>query len=337
MFIDEADILVKAGDGGDGCVGFRREKHVPRGGPNGGEGGRGGSIFMLADEQITTLLDMTQRSTYRAASGHRGQGHLRSGKSGDDVIIRVPVGTIVRDGDRGHVLRDLKTPGERICVARGGRGGHGNAWFASATDQTPRVAESGLPGDARRLHLELKLIADVGLVGLPNAGKSTLLSRLSAAHPKIAAYPFTTRTPQLGIVEGPGYARFVMADIPGLIEGAHLGVGLGHEFLKHIERTRIIVHIVDVAPVEGTLQPANAYKVVREELAAYSADLAKRPEIVVANKLDITGADAGVKKLKKVAGKNVLAISAVTGVGLEALRRHILKVLSELPAAEPGR
>ncbi len=334
MFIDEAEIEVKAGDGGRGCISFRREKHVPRGGPSGGEGGRGGSIYLLADEQITTLLDMTQRSTYRAASGRGGSGHKRTGKSGDDLVIRVPVGTIVKDAERGHVLRDMTAPGERLCVARGGRGGHGNAWYATAIDQTPRIAEEGEPGEHRRLALELKLIADVGLVGLPNAGKSTLLSRLSSAHPKIAAYPFTTRQPQLGIVEGPGFFRFVMADIPGLIEGAHVGVGLGHEFLRHIERTRLIVHIVDAAPLDGSPDPGKAWRTVRDELAAYSADLARRPEIVVANKLDLTGAEKGVKRLEKAAGRKVVAISAVAGTGLEELRRQIVKALGELPKPE---
>ena len=331
MFIDEVTITLKAGDGGDGCVSLRREAHVPRGGPNGGDGGRGGSIYLLADVQITTLLDMTQRSTWRAHDGRNGMGKLMHGKSAEDIDIHVPVGTIVRDAARGHVLRDMVTPGERLCVARGGRGGHGNAWFATAIDRTPRHAEEGEAGEERKLHLELKLIADVGLVGLPNAGKSTLLSHLSAAHPKIAAYPFTTRQPHLGIVEGPGYFRFVMADIPGLMEGAHLGVGLGTEFLKHVERTRLIVHVVDAAPVEGTPTPVKAYRIVRKELAAYSADLAKRPEIVVANKTDLTDADQGVKKLRKAVGKDVVAISAVTGAGLDELRRVIIQALAELP------
>ncbi|HUV39010.1 MAG TPA: GTPase ObgE [Planctomycetota bacterium] len=335
MFIDEAEIEVEAGRGGDGCVSFRREKHVPRGGPNGGDGGRGGSIFLRADEQIGTLLDMTQRARYVAESGRAGSGKRHTGKSGEDVIIRVPVGTIVRDADRGNVLRDLDTPGQEICVARGGRGGHGNKFFATATEQTPRHAEEGEPGQRRRLHLELKLIADVGLVGLPNAGKSTLLSRLSKAHPKIADYPFTTLTPQLGIVEGPGQERFVMADIPGLIEGAHQGVGLGDAFLRHIERTRLIVHIVDVAPIEGAPAVVEAYRVIRNELAAYSRNLAARPEVVVANKLDLTGAAQGVKLLRETVDKDVCAISAAVGTGLKELLRRILHALKELRQADP--
>ena len=330
MFIDEADISVKAGDGGDGCLSFRREKHVPRGGPDGGDGGRGGSIYICADEQIATLLDMTQRARYVAENGRPGSGKLRRGKSGEDLTIRVPAGTIIRDRDRGNVLRDLKKPGERLCVARGGRGGHGNKFFASAVNQTPRYAEEGTPGQERRLHLELKLIADVGLVGLPNSGKSTMLSRLSSAHPKIADYPFTTLQPQLGIVEGPEYFRFVMADIPGLIEGAHRGVGLGDEFLKHIERTRIILHIVDAAPAEGAPTPDEAYRVVRRELAAYSADLAARPEIVAANKMDLTGGADGLEALKRVVPGEVCATSAVAGTGLENLRRRIVAAVSEL-------
>ena len=292
VFIDEAEILVKAGDGGDGCVSFRREKHVPRGGPDGGDGGRGGNISMRADEQITTLLDMTQRARYIAQDGRPGSGKRRHGKSGQDIVILVPAGTIVRDSNRGNVLRDLTRPGEEVCVVRGGRGGRGNKAFAGPTNQTPRHAEEGKPGQERLLHLELKLIADVGLVGLPNAGKSTLLSRLSSAHPKIADYPFTTLQPQLGIVEGPDDVRFVMADIPGLLEGAHRGVGLGDEFLRHIERTRVILHVVDAAPAEGAPRPDAAYAVVRRELAAYSAELAARPEMVVANKLDLTDAQA---------------------------------------------
>jgi len=335
MFIDEAKIVVKAGDGGNGCVSFRREKHVPRGGPNGGDGGRGGSIHLRTDTQITTLLDMTQRARYVAENGRPGSGKLRSGKSGEDIIIRVPVGTIVRDALRGNILRDLNKPGQQICVARGGRGGHGNKFFANAVDQTPRHAEEGHPGEERTLHLELKLIADVGLVGLPNAGKSTLLSRLSKAQPKIADYPFTTLSPQLGIVEGPEHQRFVMADIPGLIEGAHQGVGLGDAFLRHIERTRLILHMVDVAPMQGAPKPDEAYRVIRGELAAYSTELASRPEIVVANKLDLTEAEEGVKLLRKTVDNELCAISAVTGTGLQRLMHRILLQLKELRQADP--
>jgi GTP-binding protein len=338
MFIDEAVISVKGGDGGRGCVSFRREKYVPRGGPNGGDGGRGGSIWLLADTQVYTLLDMSQRATYVAKRGQMGQGHLRHGKSAEDIVIGVPVGTIVRDRDRGNVLRDMTVPGERICVARGGRGGHGNRFFTTSTDQAPRRAEDGQKGEERRLQLELKLIADVGLVGLPNAGKSTLLSRMSKAHPKVAAYPFTTLQPQLGIAAGPDYSRFVVADLPGLIEGAHLGVGLGDEFLRHIERTRLIVHIIDVAPGDGSTPPDKAYQVVRGELAAYSEDLAKRPEIIVANKMDLTDAAKGLKLLKKaVKRKPVYPISAVTGAGIREVILRIHTKLKQLrEKAAPG-
>jgi len=333
MFIDEAEIFVKAGDGGDGCVSFRREKHVPRGGPDGGDGGRGGSILIRADEQITTLLDMTQRARYIAASGRPGSGKRRHGKSGDDVVILVPVGTIVRDRDRGNVLRDFTRHGEELYVVRGGRGGRGNKALAGPLNQTPREAEEGEPGGERWLHLELKLIADVGLIGLPNAGKSTLLSRLSSAHPKIADYPFTTLQPQLGIVEGPDDVRFVMADIPGLLEGAHRGVGLGDEFLRHIERTRVLLHVVDAAPVEGAPAPDEAYAIVRRELAAYSAGLAARPEIVVANKLDLTGAELGVKALRRTVDKEICAVSAAVGTGLDDLKRRISHFIKGLRQA----
>ena len=335
MFIDEANIFVKAGDGGNGCVSFRREKHVPRGGPNGGNGGRGGSVIIRTDEQMATLLDMTQRARYLGENGRPGSGKRRQGKSGEDVVIRVPAGTIIRDRDRGNVLRDLTRPGEEVRVARGGRGGRGNKAFATATDQTPRHAEEGKPGEERWLQLELKLIADVGLVGLPNAGKSTLLSRMSSAHPKIADYPFTTLQPQLGIVEGPDYVRFVMADIPGLLEGAHQGIGLGDEFLRHIERTRLILHIVDAAPGEGAPPPDEAYRVVRQELAAYSADLGGRPEIVVANKMDLTGAELGVKVLRGIVDNELCAVSAAVGTGLDDLTRRISRLITELRQPSP--
>ncbi|KPJ56564.1 MAG: hypothetical protein AMS16_02160, partial [Planctomycetes bacterium DG_58] len=289
-----------------------------------------------ADEQLATLLDMTQRARYVAENGRPGSGKRRHGKSGQDVIVRVPVGTIVRDRDRGNVLRDLTHAQEEVCVARGGRGGRGNKAFATATDQTPRHAEEGKPGEERWLHLELKLIADVGLVGLPNAGKSTLLSRMSSAHPKIADYPFTTLQPQLGIVSGPDYVRFVMADIPGLLEGAHEGIGLGDEFLRHIERTRLILHVIDAAPAEGAPTPDEAYRIVRREIAAYSSDLTGRPEIVVANKMDLTGAELSVKTLRAVVGTTELcAVSAVVGTGLNDLIRRISQRVKELRQTVP--
>jgi len=248
VFIDEADITVIGGDGGNGCVSFRREKHVPRGGPDGGDGGDGGSVLVEAREGLNTLAHLSGRHHWRAGRGAHGTGKDRHGRKGEDVIVPVPPGTVIRDADRGTVLKDLTDPGARVCVAAGGRGGRGNTHFASPTHQTPRRAEPGEPGQRRRLSLELKLIADVGLLGRPNAGKSTLLARLSSARPKVAAYPFTTTEPVLGIVELSGERRFVMADIPGLIEGAHRGAGLGDAFLRHVERTRLLVHLVDIRP-----------------------------------------------------------------------------------------
>jgi len=334
MFIDEAVIHLKAGDGGRGCVSFRREMHVPRGGPDGGNGGRGGSIFFLADPHVNTLMDVSQRASYVADSGLAGSGHLRHGKAGRDVTIHVPVGTIVHDIDRAIILKDLDTEGQSICIVKGGQGGFGNKHFATATHQTPTEAGPGEPGQQRNIRLELKLVADVGLVGLPNSGKSTLLSRLSAARPKIADYPFTTLHPQLGIVEGPNMARFVLADIPGLIEGAHLGVGLGDEFLRHIARTRLILHLVDAAPPEGTPTPDVAYSQVRRELESYSDALAKRPEIVVVTKMDLTEAPEGLRLLQKIVPGPVYAISAVTGQGLRELVIAVLDFLRNLESGD---
>ena len=336
MFIDEAVIQLKAGDGGRGCVSFRREKHVPRGGPDGGDGGNGGSIYFVADTRIATLMDVSQRATYAAHHGAPGSGHLRHGKAGRDITIRVPVGTILHDIDRNLVLKDLDTDGQRLCVVHGGRGGRGNKHFASATHQTPTEFEPGEPGQQRNLRLELKLVADVGLVGLPNSGKSTLLSRLSAARPKIADYPFTTLHPQLGIVEGPDLERFVMADIPGLIEGAHLGVGLGDEFLRHIERTRLVLHLVDAAPCDGTVRPDVAYTQVRKELESYSQELVSRPEMVVVTKMDLTGAKDGLKLIRKTVKSPVHPISAVTGLGLHELVTAVVLKLRDLPPGKPS-
>ena len=329
MFIDEAKIYVKAGDGGNGCVGFRREKHVPRGGPDGGDGGNGGSIYLLANARINTLMDVSQRAREIADDGAHGMGHLKDGKAGREIVIQVPVGTIVADVKRDIVLKDMDKDGERICVVRGGRGGRGNKHFATATNQTPREAELGRAGEERTLHLELKLVADVGLVGLPNSGKSTLLSRLSRARPKIADYPFTTLHPQLGIVEGSDMRRFVMADIPGLIEGAHRGVGLGDEFLRHIERTRILLHMVDGGPLEGAVPPDVAYRQIRNELNSYSAELTKRPEMVVVTKMDLPEATEGLGLMREIVDGPVYAISAVTGAGLPELVGAILGRLQE--------
>jgi len=326
MFIDEAEIVVKGGDGGKGCVSFRREKFVPKGGPDGGDGGDGGDVILRARHDINTLMDLTHRREYRAEDGQNGMGAKKAGKDGRDLVINVPPGTIIHDATTGRVLRDLSTPGIEVVIAHGGRGGRGNAHFATSVNQTPRYAEDGKPGEQRRLRLELKLIADVGLVGLPNAGKSTLLSRLSSARPKIAPYPFTTREPQLGIVAGGDYRRLVVADLPGLIEGAHTGVGLGDEFLRHIERTRLIVHMVDIAPLAGP-KPAEAYRIIRNELRQYSRALSEKPEVIVANKMDLTGSRKSLTALKKAVGVEVIPISAVTGQGLPVLVEALFQKL----------
>lgn len=331
-FLDEVDIEVFGGDGGNGCVSFRREKYVPRGGPDGGDGGDGGSIYLLADAQYNTLQHLAGHHHWRAQRGGHGEGKNCHGRKGQEVHIRVPPGTIIYDADHGTLLKDLAGPGERVCVATGGRGGRGNTAFKSPTNQAPRTAEPGTDGEFKRLHLELKLIADVGLVGKPNAGKSTLLSRVSAARPKIAAYPFTTLSPNLGIVELPDYRRFVMADIPGLIEGAHEGAGLGDAFLRHVERTRVLVHMVDLCPLDG--EPAEHYLAIRRELEQYSPALAAKPEIIVGNKMDLTASDEHLQQLREQIGAEVIPISAVTGRGLEVLGERIWAALQEHPSEQ---
>ena len=284
--IDEARIFVRSGKGGNGCVSLRREKFVPKGGPDGGDGGRGGSVILFADPHLDTLLPFRYKPHFFAEPGEQGSGSSKHGRDGRDRRVAVPVGTQIRDEDTDEVLADLDEPGQEIIVAAGGMGGFGNEHFKSATNQTPREATPGEPAIERTLGLELKLIADVGLVGLPNAGKSTLLSAVSKARPKIANYPFTTLAPQPGIAELPGDRRLVIADIPGLIEGAADGAGLGHDFLKHIERTRVIVHLVDLAPLDGT-DPARNHEIIRHELHAFSPELASKPELVVFNKVDL--------------------------------------------------
>lgn len=329
MFVDEVDIVVIGGRGGNGCVSFRREKFVPHGGPDGGDGGHGGSVHVQADGSFNTLQHLAGKHHWRAPNGRHGEGKNRHGRSGRDIVVLVPPGTIIRDAGYGLLLKDLTAPGQSICVAAGGRGGRGNTHFKSATNQAPRQAEPGEAGQQRTLHLELKLIADAGLIGKPNAGKSTLLSRLSAARPKIAAYPFTTLSPCLGIVEAGGNRRFVLADIPGLIEGSHSGSGLGDAFLRHVERTRVLVHMVDICPISGS-DPAEDYRAIRKELASYSPTLAAKSEIVVANKMDLTDADAHLRSFRKALEADVVAISAVTGRGLPQLVRRIWKTLAEL-------
>ncbi len=323
MFIDEAVIEVFAGDGGNGCVGMRREKYVPLGGPDGGDGGRGGSVFIEAVAGIDTLLDMVGRHHWRAQRGEHGMGKKKAGSDGDDLVIRVPPGTMVYDGEAQLLLADLAEAGRKIKVARGGKGGRGNWHFATPTRQAPDFAEPGQPGQHRHLRLELRLIADVGIIGMPNAGKSTLLARVSAAHPKIADYPFTTLVPQLGIAELDADRRLILADIPGLIEGAHEGAGLGLEFLRHIERTRLLVHVLDMLPLDGT-KPIDAYRAIRGELAAYSPALERKPEILVANKMDLPGVAEALADLRgELSGKSVVAISAVSGAGVRPLLEEL--------------
>lgn len=333
MFVDQVSIYCKAGDGGDGCLSFRREPYVPRGGPNGGDGGDGGSVIVRASTNIGSMANIVGHKHWRAERGKHGEGSLRTGKRGEDVEILVPPGTIVRDTDRGHVLKDLVEDGDFVIVAKGGKGGKGNKHFATSTNQTPREFERGFPGEERNVTLELKLIADVGLIGKPNAGKSTLLSRLSRATPEIANYPFTTKYPNLGLVRVGFDHQFVMADIPGLIEGAHAGVGLGHEFLKHVERTRILVHLVEPDPMDGT-DPVENYRAIHEELELYDSTLIERPEIVVVTKCELPDAAAAAELLAESTGKPVRLISAVTGKGLPDLIKEILSLLEEAAEAE---
>lgn len=334
MFIDEVIIYVKAGDGGNGCVAFRREKFVPRGGPSGGDGGRGGDVILVSSQHYNTLLHLRYNPEQRAERGRHGEGSNRTGRNGASVEVPVPVGTVVGDAATGEVLHDLTRPGERFVVARGGRGGRGNARFATSTHQAPTEHEPGRPGQEWRLRLELKLLADVGLVGFPNAGKSTLISRISAARPKIADYPFTTLEPHLGVVSLEDQRTFVVADIPGLIEGAHEGHGLGTRFLRHIERTRLLAHMVDVSAASDR-DPVRDFEVVMNELASFSPELARKPLLVVAAKIDAAQDPARVEALRAMAavkGLPFVAISSVTGTGLGELKR----AMAERVLAGPG-
>ncbi len=330
MFVDEAKIRVKAGDGGNGCMAFRREKFVPRGGPSGGDGGRGGDVIMESSERHNTLVHFRFNPEYKAERGRHGEGSNCTGREGADVLLKVPVGTIVYDELTGEMAHDFSGPDERIVIAHGGRGGRGNARFATSTHQAPREHEQGFPGEERVLRLELKLLADVGLVGFPNAGKSTLISRISAARPKIADYPFTTLQPNLGVVvvgEAPDEFGFVVADIPGLIEGASEGAGLGTQFLRHIERTRLLVHLVDVSDASGRPDPAADYEVITKELASFGGGLDGKPTIVAASKMDAANKDK-LAKLKRYCKRKKLelyAISAVTGEGIEDLKWAMAK------------
>lgn len=329
MFIDVATIHVKAGDGGNGCLSFRREKYIAKGGPDGGDGGRGGAIIFEAAGDLDTLLDFKGRHAFKAGTGGDGEGRNRHGADGDDLVIKVPPGTLIYDTDFDLMIKDMNKADMRICICRGGRGGRGNRTFATSTHQTPRETTPGKVGQERNLRLELKLIADVGLVGLPNAGKSTLVSRCSAARPKIADYPFTTLEPVLGIVDLSDYRRFVMADIPGLIEGAHSGSGLGHDFLKHIERTTVLAHIVDIMPSDGS-EPIENYHAIRNELEKYSEILSEKQEIIVLNKTDLDIEGEIVKELKRYLGDGVFEISAVTGDGVRELSEALWLKVQEI-------
>ena len=322
MFVDEVEIHVRAGDGGRGCVSFRREKYVPRGGPNGGDGGRGGSVILEADEGLGTLLDFRYKRHYTAQRGGHGEGSDRHGASGDDLVLRVPVGTTIHEPHAGVLLGDLTANGERLEVARGGRGGRGNARFATSTNRAPRRADPGEAGEERTLRLELRLLADVGVVGFPNAGKSTLVSRLSAARPKIADYPFTTLVPTLGLVRLDEEQSFVIADVPGLIPGASEGKGLGLRFLRHLERTRLLVHLLDLDPATGR-DPVEDWKTIQAELREYSPELAARPQLIAANKIDLDGAAPRLKRVVAMARRRrlpVFPLAARTGQGLAELR-----------------
>ncbi len=328
MFIDETRIRVKAGDGGNGCMAFRREKFVPKGGPSGGDGGRGGDVVMESSQRHNTLIHFRYNPEHKGERGRHGEGSNCSGRDGEDIVLKVPVGTSVYHLESGELIHDFREPDERIVVARGGRGGRGNQHYATPTHQAPREHELGFDGEEFMLRLELKLLADVGLVGYPNAGKSTLIARISAAKPKIADYPFTTLEPNLGVVtvgEAPHEESYVVADIPGLIEGAHLGAGLGVQFLRHIERTGVLVHLVDVSDGSGRESPVDDFKVITEELRSFGAGLAEKPVLVVASKADVANPEK-LKKLQAMAKRRKLpffAISAVSGQGVDALRHAV--------------
>ena len=330
MFIDEVKIRVKAGDGGNGCLAFRREKYVPRGGPSGGDGGHGGDVVMVSSEHYNTLLHFRFNPEHEAQRGRHGEGSNRTGREGKSVELPVPVGTMVYDDDSGELLHDFTHAGERFLVAKGGDGGRGNQHFATPTHQAPTKHEPGWPGEQKHLRLELKLLADVGLVGFPNAGKSTLIATISAARPKIADYPFTTLQPNLGVVSA-GDRTFVVADIPGLIEGAHLGHGLGVQFLKHIERTRLLVHLVDVSEASGR-DPQDDFRVVMEELAAFDPRLVRKPMMVVATKIDVAQDASRIRSLQELAAAVSLPfyeISSITGQGIDKLKYAMAEAVAK--------
>lgn len=337
-FVDEAKIFVKSGSGGDGCVSFRREKFVPKGGPNGGDGGNGGDVVIVANSQLSSLVDIRYKKHYRAKNGENGKGKDQHGKTAPDLVVPVPLGTVVRNVASGEILGDLTKDKQRLVVARGGKGGKGNTRFASSTNRTPRFATDGKPGEEYELQLELKILADVGLLGFPNAGKSTFISKVSAARPRIADYPFTTLVPNLGVVEYGEYKSFVLADIPGIIEGAHEGVGLGIQFLKHVERTHLLIHMLDLTPLPGR-NPVDDYIKMNHELESYSKELAKKPQIVVLNKIDIPGSEKIVADAEEYFRKNetdVYRISALKGEGTRELVYKVAELLETLKTKAPG-
>ena len=341
MFVDEVDIVVEAGHGGAGCMSFRREKFVPRGGPDGGDGGKGGSVFAVASPHINTLVSFRFNREFRARRGGHGEGSNRTGKDAPDIELEVPVGTLIYQkpedpADEPVIIGDLVEAGQRVLVAQGGIGGRGNARFVSSTNRAPRRCEDGLPGETKQLQLQLKLLADVGLVGFPNAGKSTLISRISAARPKIADYPFTTLVPNLGVVSLSGNRSFVVADVPGLIEGAHEGKGLGDRFLKHLDRTKVLVHLVYISGVSGR-NPVEDFETIRRELAAFSPDLAAKPQIVAATKMDAPGEPEDIDALEahvKAHDLQFFRISAVSGEGLSGLQEAVWRYLAPIAEAD---
>jgi GTP-binding protein len=334
MFVDSVRVYVKGGDGGNGMVAFRREKYVPNGGPAGGDGGRGGDVVFVVDEGLRTLVDFRYQRHFKAARGENGRTKSQHGARAEDLVVRVPPGTTVIDDDTGQVIADLVVHGQRAVIAKGGRGGRGNTRFATPANPAPEIAENGEPGQERYVRLELKVLADVGLVGFPSVGKSTLLSVVSAARPKIAEYHFTTITPNLGVVDIDEERSFVMADLPGLIEGAHEGVGLGHQFLRHVERTRVIVHVIDMAGSEGR-DPYEDYVQINKELKLYNKKLEDRPQIVAANKMDIPGAEENLAEFRKKVGEEVpiYPISAATQQGVRELMYAVADMLEKIPAA----
>jgi len=328
-FIDEAIITVQSGDGGRGCVSFRREKFIPRGGPDGGDGGKGGDVVFITTSRKRTLYQFRFQKQFKSKTGAHGQGKRKTGKTGQDLVIELPPGTLVTDAETGQIINDLIKSGERLVLAKGGRGGQGNARFKTSTNRSPRFAQPGEPGETKKVKLELKLLADVGIIGLPNAGKSTLITTVSSARPKIGDYPFTTLTPSLGVVETDRGEPFVVADIPGLVKGAHKGTGLGTRFLRHIERTRILVHLVDVSAIDSD-DPLHDYNTINKELAKYNQKLAEKPQIVVLNKIDLPDTRKAAKTFQSAAkGKKVTLISALTGKGVDDLKLQIVQLLDK--------